>query len=67
MGCLLPRTVEEPLWWLIFKVSNSGFDKINKKIPSGLKQGWVKDLMMLGRALKRSLCFYPSKIFKFIC
>lgn len=42
---LLPRTVEEPLGWLIFKVSDFGFDKINKKIPSVPKQGQFKDLM----------------------
>lgn len=64
---LLPRTVEDPLGCLIFNVSDSGFDKIDKKIPSAPKQGRFKDLMMLGRALKRPLCFHPSGIFKFIC
>lgn len=63
---LLLRTVEEPLG-KIFKVFDSGFVKINKKIPSAPMEGRFKDLMTLGRALKRPLCFYPSRIFKFIC
>lgn len=64
VGFLLLRTVEEPLWWLIFKGSDSGFSKINKKIPSAPNQGWFKDLLTLGRALKRPLCFYQNGFFK---
>jgi len=40
VGWLLLRAVEEPLRWLIFRGSNSGFGKINKKIPSAPNQGW---------------------------
>lgn len=55
---LLLRTVEKHLWWLIFKGSDSGFNKNNKKVPSAPKQGRFKDLMMLGKAWKTPLCFY---------
>lgn len=53
VGWLLPSAVEEPLWWLIFKGSDSGFNKINRKIPSAPKQARFKDLVVLDRALKR--------------
>lgn len=56
-GWMLPRTVGD--WFLRFLILI--------RLTKTFLEHQSKGLMMLGRALKRPLFFYPSGIFKFIC